>query len=389
MSSGRPPHRRLLIVHASPDLYGADRQLLQTIDGLVQAGWQIVVSIPTLGPLVPLLESSGARVVFDDLPVLRRSLMSPHGLMQLAIRGPGAMWRLQKRIREVRPDAVYVNNVIIPMWMAAAKLVRVPVLVQVHQAGEEFPRGVRLALAAPLLLADEIVVNSAAAGRALTNVIERLSRRMTVVHNGVSGPTNAPRAPRLRKPGDPAMLAYVGRLSPIKGVDIALEALVVLRSSGRPVTLTVSGSVFPGYEWYEDQLRARAAQPDLAGAVSFTGYVHPTWPILAEADIVLVPSRVESFGNVAVEALLARRPLVAANLQGLPEVVRNGQTGILVTPEDPVALAEAIAGLLDDPGRAQDLAQAGLADARERFAPGIYSAAIDAAVQRAISRPLG
>ena len=68
------------------------------------------------------------------------------------------------------------------------------------------------------------------------------------------------------------------------------------------------GTTFPGYEWFEQRLRERAARPDLAGHVRFAGYLHPTWPALADADVVLVPSRVEPFGNTAVEALHARRP---------------------------------------------------------------------------------
>jgi glycosyltransferase involved in cell wall biosynthesis len=88
------------------------------------------------------------------------------------------------------------------------------------------------------------------------------------------------------------------------------------------------------------------------------GIQNPVWPWLAEADIVVVPSRWEPFGNVAVEGMLARRPVVASSVQGLTEIVRPGQTGLLVPPDDPAALAAAIATLLGDWPRAKALAAA-------------------------------
>ncbi len=173
----------------------------------------------------------------------------------------------------------------------------------------------------------------------------------------------------------------VGRLSPRKGIDVAVSAVSRLRGEGRDVRLVVCGSTFPGYEWYEDQLRS-AGQGEAPGAIELRGYVHPTWDELAAADIVLVPSRSEPFGNAAVEALLARRPLVASNVQGLREVVRDGTTGVLVPPDDATALAGAMATLIDDPSRAAALADAGRRDAVTRFSPPRYKAEIVAQLDR-------
>src|SRR5690606_16403446 len=154
----------------------------------------------------------------------------------------------------------------------------------------------------------------------------------------------------------------------------------LLRSEGHDVHLQVGGTVFEGYEWFEEQLRARAAEPDLAGHVELLGYVSPTWPVLADADVVLVPSRVEPFGNTAVEALMARRPLVASDTQGLAEIVDPGRTGLLAAPGDARALADAVAALLDDPGHAAGLADAGHAEALARFTPRTYRAGFRQAV---------
>ena len=162
---------------------------------------------------------------------------------------------------------------------------------------------------------------------------------------------------------------------------MALGAVRLLREEGRDVRLTVCGTPFAGYEWYEQELATSAASPPLDGAVSLLGYVRPTWPVLAGCDVALVPSRVEPFGNTAVEALLARRPLVASRTQGLREVVRDGETGLLVTPDDPRALADAIATLLDDRTLATELATRGRADALDRFSVEAYARQVVRAVE--------
>ena len=283
-------------------------------------------------------------------------------------------------LREVGPDAVYVNTVTVPLWLAVARLTGRPTLGHVHEAEDDVPRLVSFLLNAPFLLASAIVVNSQAARETLVRAVPPLARRTDVVHNGLPGPAEEPVPPVAR--GGPRRVVLVGRLSPRKGTDVALEAVARLRTEGRDVRLELYGSVFPGYEWFEEQLRARSSEPDLAGQVHFGGYTSPTWPALAGADVVLVPSRAEPFGNTAVEAQLAGRPVVASAVQGLKEIVTDGETGLLVRPDDAAALAAAIASILDDPDLGRTLALAGRRSARRRFSQERYRSAITEAVAR-------
>jgi glycosyltransferase involved in cell wall biosynthesis len=361
----------MLVAHPSPDVYGSDRQLVESLTGLRAAGWDVTVCLPARGPLVELLSDIAIRV--EPFPVLRKALLRPLALARLAFAAPRDLLRLVGTIRSVHPDVVYVNTLTIPLWILAARLTRTPVLVHVHEAEEDLPRLVRAALNAPLLLASSVVTNSAASRRVLLDVLPRLARRAAVIPNGVSD------AGAAVGQAEPGRLAVVARLSPRKGVDVALEAVAILRRHGRDVSLDVCGTAYPGYEWFEGQLRERADQPDLAGAIRFLGYVDRTGPVLATASVVLVPSRVEPFGNTAVEGLLAQRPVVASNVQGLAEVVTDQRTGLLVTPGDPAALAAAIGCILDDPELAAGLAVAGRADAMTRFSSARYRRDICAA----------
>lgn len=380
----------LLVAHPSPDLYGSDRQLLETVAGVRAAGWRVEVHLPAPGPLVELLEAEGADVRVLAFPVLRKSLLHPARLAGHVLDSARAVARIRRLLRRTRPDLLLVNTVTIPTWLAAARLARTRTLCHVHEAEESGPRLVAAGLAAPLLLADAVVANSDASRRALARAVPRLGRRVEVVHNGVQGPPDAP-TPREHAPGTPWRLVLVGRLSPRKGSDVALEALARLVADGHDARLALCGTVFPGYEWFEEQLRERAARDDLAGRVDLLGYVHPTWPVVAEADVVLVPSRVEPFGNTAVEGMLARRPVVACRTQGLVEVVDDGRTGLLAEPGDAASLAAAIERLLRDETLRTTVAEAGLAEAHERFTTGRYRARIAGAVERAAAgrSPLG
>lgn len=366
----------VLMAHPSPDRYGSDLQLLETVSAVVDAGADAVVVLPADGPLAPMLRERGASVRILAFPVLRKSALRPAGfarlLRDLAIALP-PMWRT---IGDSGATTVLVNTVTIPWWLAVSRLRRRRTWCHVHEAEDEGPRIVRTLLAAPNLLAQRLLVNSGASAQALYRVVPALRHRIDVVHNGVGGPPQEPDPPRTRTPADPARLVVVARLSPRKGIDVALDAVGEVIDRGHDVTVDLCGTTFSGYEWFEQRLRDRAARPDLAGRVTFRGYVNPTWPELAAADVVLVPSRVEPFGNTAVEALLARRPLVASNVQGLAEIVAAGQTGLLAVPGDATSLADAICRLLDDPSFAAELADRGRADATERFSLAGYRAAI-------------
>ncbi|MBO3100539.1 glycosyltransferase family 4 protein [Cellulomonas fengjieae] len=374
----------MIVAHPSPDLYGSDLQLLASIEGFRDAGWAVTVTLPRTGPLVAHLLARGADVRITEFPVLSKSLLAPRRLPGLVVATVRALWTIRRDVVASGAAAVWVNTLTEPVWVLAARLARRQVVCHVHEAEEAQPWPVRALLAAPLLLAHRVVVNSAAARRALTQVLPALARRTELVYNGMEGPPDPLPAAR-RRPGQPFRIALVGRLSPRKGTDVALEAVALLRAGGADAVLDLFGDVFPGYEWFEDQLRRRADEADLRGAVRFHGYVNPVWGPLGEADAVVVPSRAEPFGNVAVEAMLAERPVVASAVQGLTEIVTDG-TGLLAPVDDAPALAGRLRELYDDPDRAAALAAAGLASARDRFGAGRYREQIAQVLGRTAAR---
>ena len=117
----------------------------------------------------------------------------------------------------------------------------------------------------------------------------------------------------------------------------------------------------------EPALRAYAKELGLERAVRFLGHVVPVQRAIERASVVVVPSLGEGFGMVALEAMERARPVIAASIGGLGDVVRHGETGLLVPAAEVEPLARAIAELARDPERAARMGEAGRRRAEEHF----------------------
>ncbi len=177
--------------------------------------------------------------------------------------------------------------------------------------------------------------------------------RITVLPPGVDVTRFAPRprAQALAQAGlDPAFrwLLFVGRLDPVKGLETLLQALARMRPRLPHVRLAIVGGEGPHPA---AGLRQRVQALGLTEAVFFAGpQPHEALPAFyAAADVVVMPSYYETFGLVALEAMACGTPVVASDVGGLAHLVRHGQTGCLVPPQDPDALAATLTLLLDAP----------------------------------------
>ncbi|WP_235884028.1 glycosyltransferase [Saccharopolyspora elongata] len=362
--------RTALMVHPGAELYGSDRIFLESVIALTEAGWRVVVALPERGPLADRLRDRGADVVLCPTPVLRKAALRPAGFLRLLLDGLRAVAPTLRLLRRTRPDVVYVNTVTVPLWLLLARSIRRSVIAHVHEAEDSAPRLIRTALAAPLLCAGSVVVNSEATARVITRALPWLRRRVRLVYNGVAGPVHA--AARGGERPDPVRIVLVGRLSPRKGTDVAVRSIARLRADGHDVVLELLGSAFTGYEWYERQLEDLVRRHGLAGVVAIRGFRADVWDAYRDADIALVPSRFEPFGNTAVEAQLAGTPVIVTDAQGLPETVAQGRYGRVVPADDPDALAEAISDALADWQGTLDTAAQAREHAQEVFSPQRY-----------------
>jgi glycosyltransferase involved in cell wall biosynthesis len=178
-----------------------------------------------------------------------------------------------------------------------------------------------------------------------------------IVHYGVRAADGVP-----RYAGSEPRLLCVGRLIPVKGHLVLLRAVAQARGRVPGLTLDIAG-----HGPLEPALREYVRELGLGEVVRFLGFVSPVQRAVEESAIVVVPSLGEGFGMVALEAMERARPVIASAVGGLPEIVVDGETGIVVPPGDAGALAGAIAALASDLDRARALGQAGRTRALESF----------------------
>lgn len=373
----------VLIAHPSADLYGSDRVILETIEGLRAEGVQVVLSVPAGGPLVVEAESRGAVVRLCPTPVLRKAFLSPSGLIRLALEALRSLVASIRLVRQVRPALIYVNTITIPLWPVVATVIRKPLLIHVHEAEGTASWLVRKVLAAPLFLADSLVTNSRFSVDVLASSFSRLAGRCRIIDNGVVGPSTVDAA--RHELSGPVRLVYVGRLSHRKGPDLVVDAVAELIDRGIPAELHVVGAVFPGNEAFDHEMRRRIEYADLATEVRLHGFQPSVWPFLADADIVVVPSRVdEPFGNTAVEAMLAARPAIVSDTSGLREASAGFGSVIRVAPGSSAAIADAVVAMVSDWGRYRDTALVDAGRAVKRNSIAAYRSAIAGEVKMVI-----
>jgi glycosyltransferase involved in cell wall biosynthesis len=178
-----------------------------------------------------------------------------------------------------------------------------------------------------------------------------------IVHYGIE-PDGEPRS----WSGGAPQLLCVGRLIPIKGHIVLLRAFAEARRSIPGLQLAIAGR-----GPLEPALRALAKELGVDDAVRFLGYVAPVQGAIEESAVVVVPSMGEGFGMVALEAMERARPVVAAEIGGLGELVEDGVTGFLVPPGEAEPLAAAITSLASDPALAARMGEAGRRRALARF----------------------
>ena len=173
---------------------------------------------------------------------------------------------------------------------------------------------------------------------------------------------------------DAPVVTMVSRLSPTKGVEDLLEAIAAaavthptLRALIVGEGLVAQDGVVKQDRAYLDSLIARAKRLGITDRVIFTGYRSDIPALLAQSTVFVLPSLTEGLSNVVLEAMAAGLPVIATRVGGTPEIIREGQNGLLVPPSDPVALRTAITTVLDNPALAKGLGDAARRSVEDRF----------------------
>lgn len=342
----------------------------------------LAARLTSRGHDVLVLAPARERTADHDVRVVGRPIRIPYGGKVAPICFSRASWRRIGRALEVfEPDVVHAHEPFSPSTsMLSVLATDAPVVATFHAY---HARSRLLEAAAPLLRTvarriDAAVAVSRAAARFVSSVV---AGDVEIVPNGVD-------VDRFADPGASAAdlpagrrLLWVGRLDPQKGFPVLVRAFARLAADFDDLSLVVAGDGRDrnSVEWLPDDARRRVV---MLGSVPNDHLP----PYHAAAEVFAAPATGhESFGIVLVEALAAGVPVVASDIPGYREVIRDGVDGLLVPPSDAAALAAAVGRLLRQPDLAAALAAAGPARARE-FSWDVVAPRIEAVYERVAAR---
>lgn len=254
-----------------------------------------------------------------------------------------------RALAEHRIDVAYsatnaVNLALMAARTGARRIVSEHTPPGAYLAEAKLPALRRMAMRRFYPRADAVAVPTEAIGGELERVLGVTLATATIPNPIIAG---AP-LPRASHNG-PFRILAAGRLVPAKGFDTLIDALALLDV---PFEADIHGD-----GPLQRELQARIDAAGLSGRVRLRGYADLA-PAMAQADLFILSSRREGFGNVIVEAMAAGLPVLATRTPGPEALIEDGLTGWLVPPEDPQALAAAIARLAADPGRDRTVAAA-------------------------------
>ncbi len=346
----------VLVINWSGGYGGAEKHLLMLADGLDHQRYRLIFACPD-GPFPAMLREEG--YPWHDVP-MRPSLDGE------------SIRRLTQIIRAEGVDIVHPQQSRgLYFGGLAAKLSGATAVIQTeHNISLDWHRRAPMSLKVrwgsnalrylfARFVAQRIIAISSGVARFYTQVLRVSPRKVTVIP--YAHPVLPQRA-RQRDAGRPPVIGTVARLVEQKGLPYFIEAAAIVQQTHPDVRFRIIGD---GH--LRDQLAQQVASLGLEGTVELAGEHPNATEIMPEFDIFVLPSLWEPFGIVLLEAMANGLPIIATTVDGIPDVVIDNETGLLVPPADAQALAGAIVHLLERPALARAMGERGRERCRREF----------------------
>lgn len=327
--------------------------LLLLLKNLDRALYQPIVVCPLKGSLARELGKISVTFEEIDFHQVRRTL-NPVRLLIAIFFFFRHMTRIFQIVHSQNIKLVHANSLKSAIISGlSARLASVPLVWHVR---DFLPVGFfrQLLIRLAYLLATQVIVNSKAVGKIFKSGRKNSSVKVKVIYNCIDPDLYNPNVDRnglrqeLNIGIDIALIGFIGRIHPEKGLEYLIVAAKEVIEVVPEVRFLIVGDTALGKEEYQKRMRGLSVELGLADKILFLGYRKEVVEIIAALDILVLPSLREPFGLVSLEAMAMKKPVVATNTGGSPEVVIDGKTGLLVSPRDSCALSSAIIKLLKD-----------------------------------------
>ena len=359
---------------------GAERVLLSALPRLRAEQIDSVVVSPG-GPLQEELTRCGA-VTRECFPLQARFTWNPVRLAQYFYSFGQSIWRLRSDFKALEPDVVHANSVRAGLVATFATVgIPLPVIWHVHDALPRHPLSLLIRAAAAISRRTSFIAVSHATARTFAGKSARrwLQDRIVVLHN-VSAGEGVDLSPMERSSlraefaaENKFLVGCIGQICARKNQIGLVEAFPeVLKSCPQAVLMIVGAALFANDFAYEQRLRRRVQELGLEGRVLLTGKRRDVPRLLAAIDLLVLPSRHEPFAMILLEAMAAGLPIVAYEVDGVPELLTHGISGRLVRAGDISQLTEALVWAITHPQERTMMACAAREELSRRDTPEVY-----------------
>jgi glycosyltransferase involved in cell wall biosynthesis len=342
---------------------GAEKHVIILCTGLRELGYHNIIVCPE-GKFAQLMRSLGFKVYGVDLRNRQWS----------------AIWQIKRIAQAEKVDIVHTHHYYADKrGLIAAKLAKSPhIVTTIHNYINlddyakpkkiNFPHWFRNTLVTHF--SDRIITVSEATTKHTIKQLRISPAKVFTVHNGVELEDIEKIAKEKREKVrqefniNPAgkYVAIIARLDAEKGHKYLFQAIPLIAGDIPELKLLVLGEGYANAE-----LKASAQAMGIADRVVFTGLRDDVPAIVSWMDVVVIPSLIEGFGLAAIEAMALAKPVIASRVGGIPEIVVDDETGMLVPPKEPVALARAIGKILQNRKLAEQMGQKGKQRVNEKF----------------------
>jgi len=370
--------QNILVVHNNNDFYGAEKVLLELLSRLDRSRFVPIVVLPTdtrhINRLSPELEKLNIECCFIPLGVLRRKYFKVHKLPRFSFEVLAGVRQLVRLIRKRNIALVHTNTNTILASPLAARLTGTPHVWSIHELMVE-PATVRNALhyMIPRFSTRVVTVSQAVRDHMLKDAA-KFADRFAFVRGAIDVEPflHAEGRARVRDEwgvkDDEVLIGMAGRVTRWKGQSIFVQAAKLIAARHPQARFAAVGGVFDTEKFYMDRFRQEVHEARLENKLIINDFRADMPDVFAAFDIFVLPSILpEPFGLVVIEAMASGKPVVATAPGGPSETVVDGETGFLVPPSDPAAIARALEELLTDPQKRISMGEAGRRRARDVF----------------------
>ncbi|HMI08395.1 MAG TPA: glycosyltransferase family 4 protein [Flavobacterium sp.] len=370
--------KSILFIHQSAELYGSDKTILMFISQLDKSQYYPVVVLPFEGPLKVELEKNNIEVVIAPVLKIYRKMFTPGNLLKFGSEYKKGMAVLDELHKKYHFRLVYSHTLAALIGLLFAKKRNVNHLWHVQEIIAK-PTVVNLAF--KKLLAwkanDKIVYDSRETMNFWIGGNPVLAEKSAFIWNGLDvakKPLHTPeevqtvRRDYFHASENEIVISLVGRINSWKGQQLLLKAFELLAGKYGNIKLVYLGSAPPNQDFFVTDLEAKIKEFKLEQRVIIIPFQENIWKFWDSIDIAVVPStEPEPFGMVAIEAMMSKKPVVAANHGGLTEIVLPNETGLLFEPGNEKRLAEALEQLIVSPEKRAEYGKTGYTRAITHF----------------------